>query len=135
MESEVEAYLRRKYERQVADIEIVEKEDLDLKNHLSGLRKKYLKVSFDTVQQLMEVKRDLSHIVERNQAKFDALEAYESILAGKRPVHMQMLTCGRNKSEIGELAMTSKNVTKMTQIFDHSDRFVFLPVPSYCIKV
>ncbi|KAL1201896.1 DNA polymerase epsilon catalytic subunit A [Cardamine amara subsp. amara] len=84
MELEVEAYLRRRYERQVADIEIVEKEDLDLKNHLSGLQKKYLKVSFDTVQQLMEVKRDLLHIVEQNQAKFDALEAYESILAGKR---------------------------------------------------
>ncbi|EOA39472.1 hypothetical protein CARUB_v10008067mg [Capsella rubella] len=84
MELEVEAYLRRRYERQVADIEIVEKEDLDLKNHLSGLQKKYLKVSFDTVQQLMEVKRDVLHIVERNQAKFDALEAYESILAGKR---------------------------------------------------
>ncbi|KAG2305415.1 hypothetical protein Bca52824_034066 [Brassica carinata] len=30
MELEVEAYLRRRYERQVADIEIVEKEDLDL---------------------------------------------------------------------------------------------------------
>lgn len=89
MELEVEAYLRRRYERQVADIEIVEKEDLDLKNHLSGLRKKYLKVSFDTVQQLMEVKRDLSHIVERNQAKFDALEAYESILAGKREQRLQ----------------------------------------------
>ncbi|KAL0812788.1 hypothetical protein Bca101_069231 [Brassica carinata] len=89
MELEVEAYLRRRYERQVADIEIVEKEDLDLKNHLSGLRKKYLKVSFDTVQQLMEVKRDLSHIVERNQAKFDALEAYESVLAGKREQRLQ----------------------------------------------
>ncbi|KFK43140.1 hypothetical protein AALP_AA1G085200 [Arabis alpina] len=89
MELEVEAYLRRRYERQVADIEIVEKEDLDLKNHLSGLRKKYLKVSFDTVQQLMEVKRDLMHIVERNQAKFDALEAYESILAGKREQRAQ----------------------------------------------
>ncbi|CAG7868312.1 unnamed protein product [Brassica rapa] len=89
MELEVEAYLRRRYERQVADIEIVEKEDLDLKNHLSGLRKKYLKVSFDTVQQLMEVKRDLSHVVERNQAKFDALEAYESILAGKREQRLQ----------------------------------------------
>ncbi|CAA7036272.1 unnamed protein product [Microthlaspi erraticum] len=89
MELEVEAYLRRRYERQVADIEIVEKEDLDLKNHLSGLQKKYLKVSFDTVQQLMEVKRDLLHIVERNQAKFDALEAYESILAGKREQRLQ----------------------------------------------
>jgi DNA polymerase epsilon subunit 1 len=30
MELELEAYLRRRYERQVADIEIVEKEDLDL---------------------------------------------------------------------------------------------------------
>ncbi|XP_010445144.1 PREDICTED: DNA polymerase epsilon catalytic subunit A-like [Camelina sativa] len=37
----------------------------------------------------MEVKRDLLHIVERNQAKFDALEAYESILAGKREQHPQ----------------------------------------------
>ncbi|OAP09577.1 TIL2 [Arabidopsis thaliana] len=84
MELEVEAYLRRRYERQVADIQIVHKEDLYLKNHLSGLQKKYLKVSFDTVQQLVEVKRDLLHIVERNLAKFNALEAYESILSGKR---------------------------------------------------
>lgn len=30
MEMDVEAYLRRKYESQVADIEIIEKEDLDL---------------------------------------------------------------------------------------------------------
>lgn len=30
MELEVEAYLRRRYETQVADIQIVHKEDLDL---------------------------------------------------------------------------------------------------------
>lgn len=54
------------------------------KNHLSGLQKAYLKISFDTVQQLMNVKKDLLHIVERNQAKLDAAEAYESILTGKR---------------------------------------------------
>lgn len=54
------------------------------KNHLSGLRKSYLKLSFDTVQQLMDVKSDLLHVVERNQAKSDAAEAYESILLGKR---------------------------------------------------
>ncbi|CAH9070869.1 unnamed protein product [Cuscuta europaea] len=83
MEMEVEAYLRRRYETQIADIEIREKEDLDLKNHLSGLQKSYLKISFDTVQQLMQVKSDLMHIVERNQTKFDAIEAYESILTGK----------------------------------------------------
>lgn len=54
------------------------------KNHLSGLRKSYLKISFDTVQQLMNVKSDLMHVVERNKAKSDAAEAYESILSGRR---------------------------------------------------
>lgn len=57
---------------------------LGQKNHLSGLRKPYLKISFDNVQQLMDVKRDLLHVVEKNQAKFDAAEAYESIFTGKR---------------------------------------------------
>ncbi|KAM5584440.1 DNA polymerase epsilon catalytic subunit A-like [Rosa sericea] len=84
MEMDVEAYLRRRYESRIADIEIVAKEDLDLKNHLSGLHKSYLKLSFDTVQQLMNVKSDLLQVVERNHTKFDAAEAYESILLGKR---------------------------------------------------
>ncbi|XP_075636199.1 DNA polymerase epsilon catalytic subunit A-like [Castanea sativa] len=83
-EVDVDAYLRRRYESQIADIEIIEKEDLDLKNHLSGLHKPYLKLSFDTVQQLMNVKSDLMHVVQRNQEKFDAAEAYESIIAGKK---------------------------------------------------
>ncbi|KAJ9554747.1 hypothetical protein OSB04_009361 [Centaurea solstitialis] len=89
MEMDVDAYLRRRYEGQIADIQIMEKEDLDLKNHLSGLRKTYLKISFDTVQQLMQVKSDLMHVVERNQEKFNAAEAYESILAGKSKERIQ----------------------------------------------
>ncbi|XP_057955577.1 DNA polymerase epsilon catalytic subunit A-like [Malania oleifera] len=83
MEMDVEAYLRRRYEGQIVNIEIVKKEDLGLKNHLSGLHKSYLKIFFDTVQQLMHVKSDLLHVVERNQSEFDAAEAYESILTGK----------------------------------------------------
>ncbi|XP_020527261.1 DNA polymerase epsilon catalytic subunit A [Amborella trichopoda] len=83
MQLEVEAFLRRRYEGQIADIEIVDKEDLSLKNHLSGLRKLYLKICFDTVQQLMHVKNDLVHIVERNKKKLDAAEAYASIFNEK----------------------------------------------------
>ncbi|XP_068311422.1 DNA polymerase epsilon catalytic subunit A-like [Pyrus communis] len=89
MEMDVEAYLRRRYQNQIADVQIVQKEDLDLKNHLSGLRKSYLKLSFDNVQQLMNIKSDLLHVVERNRAKFDAAEAYESILIGKREQRTQ----------------------------------------------
>lgn len=33
MEMDVDAYLRRRYEGQIADIQIVEKEDLDLVSH------------------------------------------------------------------------------------------------------
>ena len=54
------------------------------RNHLSGLQKTYLKIKFDTVQQLMRVKSDLMHIVERNRAKADTSEAYESIFSGIR---------------------------------------------------
>lgn len=79
MHLEVDAYLRRRYEGQIANIEIVEKEDLDLKNHLSGLCRSYLKVSFDTVQQLTHTRNDLLHVVERNRARLGAAEAYESI--------------------------------------------------------
>lgn len=37
MEIDVEAYLRRRYEGQIADIEIVEKEDLDLVRNIRPL--------------------------------------------------------------------------------------------------
>uniref|UniRef100_A0ACD5XVC0 Uncharacterized protein n=1 Tax=Avena sativa TaxID=4498 RepID=A0ACD5XVC0_AVESA len=84
MELEVEAYLRRRYEGEIADIEIVEKEDLDLKNHLSGLKRKYLKIQFDTVQQLMRVRTDLLDVVEKNEEERDAVDAFESIYGVKR---------------------------------------------------
>ncbi|XP_062219147.1 DNA polymerase epsilon catalytic subunit A-like [Phragmites australis] len=84
MELEVEAYIRRRYEGEISDIEIIEKEDLDLKNHLSGLKRKYLKLQFDAVQQLMRVRNDLLHVVEKNEEELDAAEAFETIHGVKR---------------------------------------------------
>lgn len=89
LEREVEEYLWRRYERKISNIEIVEKEDLDLKNHLSGLRKTYLKIRFDNVHQLMQVKSDVLHVVQKNQARMDAVDAYEFILSGSRKVKPQ----------------------------------------------
>lgn len=54
------------------------------KNHLSGLKRKYLKLQFDTVQQLMRVRNDLLHVVEKNEEKLDAVEAFETIHGVKR---------------------------------------------------
>ena len=43
-EAEVEGFLRRKFPAAIRDIEAVLREDLDLKNHLSGLQRRLLKV-------------------------------------------------------------------------------------------
>ncbi|GJP47493.1 hypothetical protein CLOM_g6680 [Closterium sp. NIES-68] len=77
-EMEVDAYLRRKYEGLITEIEAVEKEDLDLPNHLSGRRRTYLKVRFANVQNLMEVRREVMGVVERNKTRDQAAGAYGS---------------------------------------------------------
>eukprot|EP00899_Mesostigma_viride_P020528 jgi/Mesvir1/28477/Mv15897-RA.2 len=81
-ELEVEAFLRRKFEGSLREIEHVEKEDLDLKNHLSGLRRPLLKLSFASVQELMDVKRELLPVVERNARKRSSQAAYAGLGQG-----------------------------------------------------
>ena len=48
------------------------------------LKRKYLKLQFDTVRQLMRVRNDLLHVVEKNEEKLDAMEAFETIHGVKR---------------------------------------------------
>ena len=64
-EHEVEAYVRRKHKEHVKEVELVDKEDLDLKNHLSGLKQTYLKISFYTQSGMYECRRELLPIVEK----------------------------------------------------------------------
>lgn len=44
LHAEVDAYLRRRHGAIIREIELVQKEDLDLKTHLSGLKRTLLKV-------------------------------------------------------------------------------------------
>ncbi|CCW68940.1 unnamed protein product [Phytomonas sp. Hart1] len=68
-ERDVELGLMAKFGPQLIHrIELVEKEDLDLINHLSGRKRLYMKVVFQNVQDLTAVRGHLSHIVQRNNA-------------------------------------------------------------------
>lgn len=71
-ELEMDGWLRRKFSDTIKDIELVEKEDLDLKNHLSGLRRKLLKLTFWNVDQLMTVKQELLPHARRNARKYSS---------------------------------------------------------------
>lgn len=78
-EREVLAFLSKKYVGKIAKLDLIEKEDLDLKNHLSGLKKLYIKLSFDSVEELMRVRRDLLSAVRKNKEKEKASEIYNCL--------------------------------------------------------
>ncbi|KAI9994374.1 hypothetical protein PInf_010984 [Phytophthora infestans] len=74
---EVIAYCLRQFEGLVAKAERVFREDLDMADHLNGKKALYVKLSFNTVSDLMTVKRELAPLVARNQERLQARQAYE----------------------------------------------------------
>eukprot|EP00002_Diphylleia_rotans_P041170 TRINITY_DN9949_c0_g1_i1.p1 TRINITY_DN9949_c0_g1~~TRINITY_DN9949_c0_g1_i1.p1 ORF type:complete len:2242 (+),score=458.11 TRINITY_DN9949_c0_g1_i1:64-6789(+) len=85
-EEDVIAILLRKFDQQILSITIVEKEDLDLNNHLSGLRKTYLKIQFRNVQDLLAVRQVILPLIANNKKSLDANETYGDPSSGKRTV-------------------------------------------------
>ncbi|KAI1232850.1 hypothetical protein IHE44_0006030 [Lamprotornis superbus] len=59
-EREVSSFLSKKFQGKIAKLETVPKEDLDLPNHLVGLKRNYIKLSFNTVEDLVKVRKDIS---------------------------------------------------------------------------
>lgn len=84
-EAEVDGWLRRKLAGGLRDVEVVEREDLDLKNHLSGLRRRLLKLSFFNSDQLSAARREVQPVVNRNRARRDGTGAYAAAAAAANP--------------------------------------------------
>lgn len=57
-------------------MDVVAKEDLQMVNHLSGKTQRYLKLSFNNVSQLMEVKKEMLKIVRKNKTEREMNNAY-----------------------------------------------------------
>ena len=74
---EVVFYLNKTFGDNLESLDVVDKEDLDLVNHLSGKTQKYLKLSFKNVQELIKVRADLLPIVKKNKADKETQDAYE----------------------------------------------------------
>ena len=74
------SYLSRKLSGHVSEIEMVDKEDLDLPNHLVGLRRRYLKLQFASVDDLMRAKREVLSAVRKNRDRDKASSTYDPAL-------------------------------------------------------
>ncbi|CAN7982572.1 unnamed protein product [Ixodes hexagonus] len=68
-EQEVISFLTRKYQGTIVRVEQVPKEDLDLPNHLVGLKRTYLKLLFLSVNDLIKVRKELLPAVRKNQER------------------------------------------------------------------
>jgi len=77
---EVTAFLSKKYGQYITSISQVYKEDLDLHNHLVGLKQLFLKLTFLTTTDLQKVKRDLISAVRKNKDRAKATTAYSEML-------------------------------------------------------
>uniref|UniRef100_A0A914W395 DNA polymerase epsilon catalytic subunit n=1 Tax=Plectus sambesii TaxID=2011161 RepID=A0A914W395_9BILA len=80
-EKEVHIFLSKRYFGVFSSVELVDKEDLDLPNHLIGLKRSYLKLSFPSVTELQKVKKELMTRVRKNKERDASKSDYTEMLA------------------------------------------------------
>lgn len=78
---EVSRFLERKYVSQFQKIEIINKEDLDLANHLSGKTQSYIKLSFLNINNMNKVRREIAAAVKANKEREKSNTTYMKMLS------------------------------------------------------
>ncbi|KZC07383.1 PREDICTED: DNA polymerase epsilon catalytic subunit A [Dufourea novaeangliae] len=78
---EVSNGLNKKYSGQIHKVDTVYKEDLDLPNHLIGLKQKYLKLSFVNTVDMTKIRRDIMKAVKVNKERAKSHTYYTDMLS------------------------------------------------------
>ncbi|KAL9639377.1 MAG: hypothetical protein Q9164_000959 [Protoblastenia rupestris] len=78
-EPEVEEWCRRKFEGLVKGVKRIEKEDLQMPNHLLGYRRMFLQLAFENVSDLLSVRRDIMPVAEKNKQSLNAMDTYAEV--------------------------------------------------------
>ena len=76
--TELEEWLRRTLEKIVKSISTVEKEDLDLPNHLTGMKRTLVKLDFNNISDLLNARRILTPYITKNKARMQSNSIYKS---------------------------------------------------------
>ncbi|GMM35450.1 DNA polymerase epsilon catalytic subunit [Saccharomycopsis crataegensis] len=78
-EIEVEEALKKNLEGTVKKYSRVQKEDLVLPNHLIGLKRQLLKLTFHNLTDMLDARRFLNPIIQENKKKKDARDVYSAV--------------------------------------------------------
>lgn len=78
-EPEIEEWCRRSFEGLVKGVKRIEKEDLQMPNHLLGYRRTFLQLSFENVHDLLSVRKTITPIAEKNKQSMNAMDTYAEV--------------------------------------------------------
>ncbi|KAJ2957645.1 hypothetical protein NQZ79_g6638 [Umbelopsis isabellina] len=104
-ETEIEEYLRRRFENVIEKINRVRKEDLKQPNHLLGQTRIYLQLVFRNVTDLLAVRKIIMPTVKKNQKNLDAIDTYTDVVNEtnsidyENPTNLAALSSRRNPHE------------------------------------
>ncbi|KAH0090262.1 DUF1744-domain-containing protein, partial [Aureobasidium melanogenum] len=87
-EPEVEEWCKRSFEGLVKTVQKIDKEDLSMPNHLLGHRRNFLKLTFANVDHLLQVRRGISPIAEKNKSKMNAMDTYAEVATANAGMDM-----------------------------------------------
>ncbi|XP_043925704.1 DNA polymerase epsilon catalytic subunit A [Protopterus annectens] len=91
-EREVVSFLSKKFQGKIAKLETVPKEDLDLPNHLVGLKRHYIKLFFGTVDDLIKVRKEIMPAVRKNKERETSNDAYTTMLSRTQQHYLYSVT-------------------------------------------
>jgi DNA polymerase epsilon subunit 1 len=78
-ENVVEEWVKRSFDGLVKLVKKVEKEDLQMPNHLLGYRRTLLQLTFANVSDLLAVRKVIMPIAEKNKKKVSAMDTYAEV--------------------------------------------------------
>lgn len=98
LEKEIAFFLEKKFDKKIASVQIVEKIDLEQINHLSGKKKKYIRISFKTIQDLLHVRGQLKPKIDKaKSADKNTLSLFNSSISQMANGHLDF-----NKADLLE---------------------------------
>lgn len=78
-EAEVEEWSRRNFEGLIKSVTRIEKEDLQMPNHLLGYRRTFLRIAFENVNDLLTVRKTIMPLAEANKKMTNAVDTYAEV--------------------------------------------------------
>lgn len=99
---ELSRFLSRKYASSLSKIDIVEKEDLDLPNHLIGITQTYLQLWFPNMNAFQKVRREIQSAVRKNRERAKANTEYIQMLSSSLAASSDLVQKGHKNLDFME---------------------------------